>query len=102
MVAVILFVLIVSCSEESTKIPGVGIDMLLKDGKLDQLKDGPVYWVDSADIHPCLGTASVAMWTLRCRGRLFHSGLPHKVECVCCICVHTMRVDTVGQKYIYT
>jgi len=56
--------------------------MLLKNGKLDQSKDGPVYWVDSADIHPCLGTASIAMWTLRCRGRLFHSGLPHKVVCV--------------------
>ena len=74
---------IVPYSEESTKIPGVGIDMLLKDGKLDHLKDGPVYWVDSADVHPCLGTASASMWTLKCRGRLFHSGLPHKVECVC-------------------
>ncbi|XP_065897167.1 uncharacterized protein [Dysidea avara] len=65
-------------AEESTKIPGVGIDMLLKHGKLDHLKDGPVYWVDTADIHPCIGTASAVMWTLKCHGRLFHSGLPHK------------------------
>ncbi len=25
------------------------------------------------------GTAAAAMWTLRAEGRLFHSGLPHKV-----------------------
>ena len=72
------------CSEENSTIPDVGVEMLLKDGKLDHLKDGPVSWVDSADVHPCLGTASAAMWTLKCRGRLFHSGLPHKVKCACC------------------
>ena len=42
-------------SEESTAIPGVGVDMLVKDGKLDHLKNGPMYWVDSADINPCMG-----------------------------------------------
>ena len=67
-------------SEESAKIPGVGVDQLLKNGKLERLKDGPVFWVDSADSHPCMGTASAVMWTLKCRGRLFHSGLPHKVH----------------------
>ena len=61
-------------SEESSKIPGVGIDMLLKNGKLDHLKD--------ADSHPCMGTGSAAMWTLKCTGKLFHSGLPHKVQCI--------------------
>lgn len=67
-------------SEESSKIVGVGVDQLLKDGKLEKLKDGPVFWVDSADSQPCMGTASAVMWTLKCRGRLFHSGLPHKVQ----------------------
>ena len=42
-------------SEESTAIPGVGVDMLMKDGKLDHLKNGPIYWVDSADVNPCMG-----------------------------------------------
>jgi len=63
-------------------IPNVGIHKLMKDGKLDHLKDGPVYWVDSADVHPCLATASATMWRLKCSGRLFHSGLPHKVNSV--------------------
>ena len=59
--------------------------MLLKDGKLDHLKAGPVYWVDASDVHPCIGTSSAAIWALKCIGRLFHSGLPHKVKCVCSI-----------------
>ena len=66
--------------EECIETLGVGVDMLLKDGKLESLRDGPVYWVDSADSHPVLGTASGAMWTLKCKGRLFHSGLPNKVH----------------------
>ncbi len=65
-------------SEESTAIPGVGVDKLMAAGKLDKLKGGPIFWVDSADCHPCMGTAGCAMWTLRVEGRLFHSGLPHK------------------------
>lgn len=41
--------------EESTAIPDVGIDGLLKNKKLDKLINGPVYWIDSADGHPCIG-----------------------------------------------
>lgn len=58
--------------------------MLYKDGKLDKLKNGPLYWIDTSDSQPCLGTASAAMWTLKCQGRLFHSGLPHKVDAGLC------------------
>lgn len=75
-----IYYLLLHGSEESLKVPDVGIDMLLKDKKLDHLVKGPVYWVDSADSQPCLATASAAMWTLKCNGRLFHSGLPHKVK----------------------
>ena len=42
-------------SEESTAVPDVGVDMLMKDGKLDHLKNGPIYWVDAADVNPCMG-----------------------------------------------
>ena len=51
--------------------------MCIRD-RLDILKNGPIYWIDSADMDPCIGTASAAMWTLRAEGRLFHSGLPQK------------------------
>ena len=73
----------------------MGVDMLLKNGKLESLRDGPVYWVDSADSQPCLGTASGAMWTLKCNGRLFHSGLPHKVRMHCfLLCNNLLDVHT--------
>ena len=42
-------------SEENSTIPGVGVDQLLKDGKLEKFKNGPIFWVDSADTNPCMG-----------------------------------------------
>ena len=36
-------------------IPGVGVDKLVETGRLDHLKGGPVFWVDSADSQPCMG-----------------------------------------------
>jgi len=45
---------------------------------LDDIKAGPVFWIDCSDSHPCIGTAGAVTWTLRVEGRLFHSGLPHK------------------------
>ena len=42
-------------SEESMAIPGVGVDKLVEIGKLEYLKKGPVFWVDSADSNPRIG-----------------------------------------------
>ena len=42
-------------SEENSTIPDVGSDMLLKTGRLEHLKKGPVYWMDSADTNPRIG-----------------------------------------------
>ena len=63
-------------SEENSSIPCVGVDELLKNGLLDNLKAGPVFWVDSSDSQPCIGCASALMWKLKAEGRLAHSGLP--------------------------
>lgn len=57
---------------------GVGVDKVVESGKIAELKNGPVYWVDSADSQPCVGTAGAIQWTLKATGRLFHSGLPHR------------------------
>jgi acetylornithine deacetylase len=57
---------------------GVGVDMVVNAGKIEELKNGPVYWIDSADSQPCVGTAGSLQWNLKATGRLFHSGLPHK------------------------
>jgi len=57
---------------------GVGIDMVVKDGHIDELKKGTCYWIDAADSQPCTGTAGALQWHLKATGRLFHSGLPHR------------------------
>jgi len=57
---------------------GVGVDMAIKHGKLAEIKNGPVYWVDCSDSQPCLGTAGAISWSLKAKGRLFHSGFPQK------------------------
>jgi len=50
----------------------------VKAGKLDECKQGPVYWVDTADSQPCCGTTGMMSWSVKCCGRVFHSGFPHK------------------------
>ncbi|KAL9231200.1 hypothetical protein vseg_006457 [Gypsophila vaccaria] len=65
-------------NEENSAITGVGVDALAKDGLLDHLKGGPLYWIDTADKQPCIGTGGVIPWKLQGFGKLFHSGLAHK------------------------
>jgi len=71
-------VVVFIANEENGSFPGVGVDQLAKEGYLDQLKNGPVFWIDAADCQPCIGTAGTAQWSLKAIGKLFHSGLPHK------------------------
>lgn len=65
-------------NEENSSTAGIGVDELVHRGMLNSLKAGPLYWVDSADSQPCIGTASMCAWELTASGKLFHSGLPHK------------------------
>lgn len=37
------------------------------------------FWIDTADKQPCIGTGGMIPWTLKATGKLFHSGLAHKV-----------------------
>ncbi|KAK1273950.1 hypothetical protein QJS04_geneDACA012123 [Acorus gramineus] len=65
-------------NEENSSIAGVGVDALVKDGLLDKLKHGPLFWIDTADKQPCIGTGGMLPWKLQATGKLFHSGLAHK------------------------
>mmetsp|Transcript_8132 Transcript_8132/g.23335 ORF Transcript_8132/g.23335 Transcript_8132/m.23335 type:complete len:446 (-) Transcript_8132:440-1777(-) len=69
-------VAVMIANEENAKELGVGVDELVKRGMLDHIKSGPVYWLDTADSQPCLGTAGMMVWKLKATGRLFHSGFP--------------------------
>eukprot|EP00232_Nephroselmis_pyriformis_P025346 CAMPEP_0182864058 /NCGR_PEP_ID=MMETSP0034_2-20130328/6975_1 /TAXON_ID=156128 /ORGANISM="Nephroselmis pyriformis, Strain CCMP717" /LENGTH=438 /DNA_ID=CAMNT_0024996305 /DNA_START=45 /DNA_END=1358 /DNA_ORIENTATION=- len=68
-------------NEENSHVTGIGVDELVKRneaGVMSRLKPGPLFWVDTADKQPCIGTGGVSSWTLTAKGKLFHSGLPHK------------------------
>ncbi|XP_024377882.1 acetylornithine deacetylase [Physcomitrium patens] len=65
-------------NEENSAVYGVGVDMLVKDGFLDNLKSGPLLWLDTSDKQPCIGTGGMVSWKLTATGKLFHSGFPHK------------------------
>lgn len=71
-------VIIFIANEENSTFVGVGIDQLAKEGYMDHLKNGPLFWVDAADSQPCIGTAGAVQWQLKVKGKPFHSGLPHK------------------------
>ncbi|KFK28468.1 hypothetical protein AALP_AA7G000200 [Arabis alpina] len=80
-------------SEENSSIQGVGVDMLVKDKLLDKLKSGPLYWIDTADKQPCVGTGGMIPWKLHVTGKLFHSGLAHKA-------INAMELGMEGLKEI--
>jgi len=63
-------------NEENSEIPGIGVDELVKQGMLSKLKNGPLYWIDSADKQPCIGTGSAIGWEVTATGKNGHSGLP--------------------------
>lgn len=65
-------------NEENSAITGVGVDALVQDGLLNKLKEGPLFWIDTADKQPCVGTGGMIPWKLHVTGKMFHSGLAHK------------------------
>lgn len=71
-------VVIFIANEENGTFSGVGVDQLALEGYMDELKNGPLFWIDAADSEPCIGTAGACQWEIKCKGKLFHSGLPHR------------------------
>lgn len=64
-------------ADEENGSAHAGIDKLEAAGELQFLKKAPLFWVDSANIGPTIGTGGVAVWELTAVGKGFHSGLPH-------------------------
>lgn len=63
-------------NEEESSIPGIGLDYVASLGRLEPLAKGPIFWLDSADFGPTLGTGGVATWELVAQGVPGHSGMP--------------------------
>lgn len=87
-------------NEENGEVEDIGVDGLHSSGKLDELgiNRGPIFWVDSADSQPCVGTVGNMQWTLKANGKLFHSGLPHMVSGVCCALSRVLPLVFVSSK----
>lgn len=47
----------------------IGTKRLIKEGRLDILKNGPIYWMGGADIHPISGACGSMGWQLTVRGK---------------------------------
>jgi acetylornithine deacetylase len=69
-------VAVIIVNEEMSNTHGVGINRLVKDGKLGHLQSGPLYWIDSANFGPTIGTGGMATWRLVVEGKVAHSGFP--------------------------
>ncbi|MBI3756897.1 MAG: M20/M25/M40 family metallo-hydrolase [Deltaproteobacteria bacterium] len=69
-------VAVIIVNEEMSNTHGVGINSLVKEGKLAHLKDGPLYWLDSANFGPTIGTGGMSTWRLVVEGKVSHSGFP--------------------------
>jgi hypothetical protein len=41
---------------------------MVKRGLLDKCKGGPLFWIDTADSQPCIGTGGIAAWQLTAHG----------------------------------
>jgi acetylornithine deacetylase len=64
-------------NEEEAPLAELGLDYVVAQGRLDDLRGGPLYWLDSADFGPTVGTGGIAMWELSVTGVAGHSGLTH-------------------------
>ncbi|MDY7232929.1 M20/M25/M40 family metallo-hydrolase [Hyalangium rubrum] len=63
-------------NEESSSLPGLGLDYVAEQGRLKDLAGQPVYWLDSANFGPTLGTGGISLWELKVTGVGGHSGMP--------------------------
>jgi hypothetical protein len=57
-----------TANEENATLVGIGVDEMVKRGLLDRCKRGPLFWVDTADSQPCIGTGGIAAWQLTAHG----------------------------------
>ncbi|KAK9095347.1 hypothetical protein Scep_026816 [Stephania cephalantha] len=58
--SIVVVVFIVNA--ENSIISGFGVDQLLEDRYLDRLKQGPLYWIDTADKQPCIGNVGYKLY----------------------------------------
>ena len=78
-------------NEEERTLPGIGLEYLAEIGALEPLKAGPIFWLDSADFGPTLGTGGIATWEIRATGIPGHSGMPQNCVNALELCMAAVR-----------
>jgi acetylornithine deacetylase len=79
-------------NEECSHIRGIGVDQLAATGELSFIQPGmPLYWLDVANIGPVLGSGGMLTWSLKAKGKLFHSGFPTQGINAIHVAMETMR-----------
>lgn len=79
--------IVMIANEEERSVPGIGLEYVAEVGALEPLKAGPLFWLDSADFGPTLGTGGIVTWRLVANGVSGHSGMPHN-------CVNALELAT--------
>lgn len=80
----------------------VGVFRLHKDGLLDDFKNGPIYWVDTATddglFGPRVGTAGIGRWRVTITGKSGHSGYPH--HCINPISIGVDLMNYINKRFV--
>lgn len=67
--------IVMIANEEEAPVKEYGLEYVVDQGHMDDLLGGPIYWIDSADFGPTLGTGGALQWRLDVTGVTGHSGL---------------------------
>jgi acetylornithine deacetylase len=93
-------VVVFIANEEAVPVAGVGLDYVLECGAMDPLRADPVFWLDSTDFGPTVGTGGVARWDLDVSGVAGHSGMPH--NCVNALQLANAATRTLEEWFLRT
>lgn len=75
------YLLLVHHPISAVQLLGIGVDELVKQGMLNKCKEGPLYWLDTADSQPCIGTGGIAAWQLTAHGETAGTSISAGVVC---------------------
>ncbi len=88
-------------ADEEVGDANVGVFRLHQDRLLDDFKNGPIYWVDTATddglFGPRVGTAGIGKWSIKVVGRAGHSGYPQ--HCINPISASVDLINYINQRF---
>lgn len=84
-------------ADEEVGTAQVGVFKLHEHGLLEDFKNGPIYWVDTATddglFGPRVGTAGIGRWSITVTGKSGHSGYPH-------LCINPITIANALMTYM--